>query len=290
MQNRFFTRMAPWMLLPAALWLGSVQAAAKTPKAQTETPNSSPTTMTGGNTPDNTSTTTPAALDNRTAPSTQEQKLSYAIGINIGDSLRQQEIHVSMDSFIQGIKDSLTKTTPLMSPEEIRTVLAGFQEEQRKQLEEQRKVSAVKNTNEGKAFLEANKSKPGVITLPSGLQYKINQEGKGDSPKPTDIVTVNYRGTLIDGTEFDSSEKHGQSATFPVNGVIPGWTEALQLMKPGAKWTVYIPSNLAYGENGAGRVIGPNSTLIFDIELLSVKKPDVASPPNENTSKSANTQ
>ena len=135
------------------------------------------------------------------------------------------------------------------------------------------KVAAVKNLSEGKAFLDANKTKPGVITLASGLQYKVNAPGSGESPQKTDSVTVNYRGTLINGTEFDSSEKHGQAATFPVNAVIPGWTEALQLMKPGAKWTLYIPSNLAYGEAGAGRLIEPNATLIFDVDLISVNHP-----------------
>lgn len=130
---------------------------------------------------------------------------------------------------------------------------------------------AEKNLNFGKAFLEENKKKTDVHTLPSGLQYKIVKEGNGPSPGPTDFVTVNYRGTLIDGTEFDSSYTHQAPATFAVNAVIPGWSEVLQLMKPGAKWIVYIPSNLAYGERGAGRVIGPNSTLIFDIELIAVK-------------------
>lgn len=131
--------------------------------------------------------------------------------------------------------------------------------------------SSEKNSSLGKAFLEENKKKPDVHTLASGLQYKIIKEGQGTAPGPTDFVTVNYRGTLIDGTEFDSSYTQQAPATFAVNAVIPGWSEALQLMKPGSKWVVYIPSNLAYGERGAGRVIGPNATLIFDIELIAVK-------------------
>lgn len=130
---------------------------------------------------------------------------------------------------------------------------------------------AEKNLHLGKTFLEENQKKADIHSLPSGMQYKVQKEGEGQSPGPTDVVTVNYRGTLIDGTEFDSSYSRHTPATFAVNAVIPGWTEALQLMKPGAKWTVYIPSKLAYGEYGAGRLIGPNSTLIFDIELLSVK-------------------
>jgi len=130
-------------------------------------------------------------------------------------------------------------------------------------------------------FLEANKKKAGILTLPSGLQYKIIQEGKGEAPGPTDFVTVNYRGTLVDGTEFDSSYTHQAPATFAVNAVIPGWTEALQLMKPGSKWRVYLPPNLAYGARGAGRAIAPNATLIFDIELLAVKSALDENPENE---------
>lgn len=199
-----------------------------------------------------------------------ESKISYSIGVNMGDNLRQQDISVNIEAFMQGFKDALTKNHTLLTPEEMRQVLVTFQEQQHKKFETKMKTAAVKNLNDGKAFLDANKSKPGVITLASGLQYKVLNEGSGTPPKLTDSVTVNYRGTLINGTEFDSSEKHGQAATFPVNAVIPGWTEALQLMKPGAKWTLYIPSNLAYGEAGAGRLIEPNSTLIFDVDLLSV--------------------
>lgn len=130
---------------------------------------------------------------------------------------------------------------------------------------------AEKNAAAGQAFLEANKKNPDIHVLPSGLQYKIIKEGTGTSPGPTDFVTVNYRGTLIEGTEFDSSYTHQTPITFAVNAVIPGWSEVLQLMKPGSKFTVYIPPNLAYGQQGAGRLIGPNATLVFDIELISVK-------------------
>ncbi len=130
-----------------------------------------------------------------------------------------------------------------------------------------------KNLMAGKAFLDENQKKPGVVTLPSGLQYKIIKAGSGESPGPTDFVTVHYRGTLIDGTEFDSSYKRGDPTTFPINAIIPGWSEALQLMQPGAKWMLYIPANLAYGEQGAAQVIAPNATLIFEVELISIKQP-----------------
>jgi FKBP-type peptidyl-prolyl cis-trans isomerase FklB len=157
-----------------------------------------------------------------------------------------------------------------------------FKEEMTKKQEEAMKKAAEKNKKDGAAFLAENKKKEGVVTLPSGLQYKIITQGTGNTPKATDTVTVNYRGSLVDGTEFDSSYKRGQPATFPVNGVIKGWTEALQLMKEGAKWQLFIPSDLAYGEKGAGNVIGPNATLIFDVELISAKEASQESPEGHN--------
>jgi FKBP-type peptidyl-prolyl cis-trans isomerase FklB len=135
------------------------------------------------------------------------------------------------------------------------------------------KMAGEKNQKEGEAFLAENKKKEGVITLPSGLQYKVIKAGSGNKPKATDTVTVHYQGTLVNGTEFDSSYRRGQPVSFPVNGVIPGWTEALQLMEAGAKWQIVIPSNLAYGDRGAGPQIGPNATLIFEIELISIQEP-----------------
>lgn len=217
----------------------------------------------------------------------KEQKISYAIGASMGENLKQQDITVDMEFFSQGFKDAVIQNKLALTQDEMRQILSSFQEEQHKKFEEKMKVAAVKNLNEGKAFLDANKTKPGVITLASGLQYKVNTPGAGNSPQKTDSVTVNYRGTLINGTEFDSSEKHGQPATFPVNAVIPGWTEALQLMKPGAKWTLYIPPNLAYGEAGAGRLIEPNATLIFDVDLISVNHPKEAEKTPEQDKKSA---
>ncbi|MEY3182163.1 MAG: hypothetical protein RLZ35_148, partial [Pseudomonadota bacterium] len=199
--------------------------------------------------PDSAASNTKTKADAPASASTQpkgsqvinkEQKISYAIGSSMGENLKQQDISVNMDFFFQGFKDAMMQNPPALTQEEMRQVLSSFQEEQHKKIEEKMKTAAVKNLSEGKAFLEANKTKPGVITLASGLQYKVNTPGEGEPPKKTDSVTVNYRGTLINGTEFDSSDKHGQPATFPVNAVIPGWTEALQLMKPGAKWTLYI--------------------------------------------------
>jgi len=159
----------------------------------------------------------------------------------------------------------------LMTEEEIRESLSALQKELMEKQAEKTKLMGEKNKKEGEAFLAENKKKEGVVTLPSGLQYKVIKEGTGKQPSADATVETNYRGTLIDGTEFDSSYKRGQAATFPVNGVIAGWTEALQLMKEGAKWQLFVPANLAYGERGAGNVIGPNATLIFEVELISVK-------------------
>jgi FKBP-type peptidyl-prolyl cis-trans isomerase len=155
--------------------------------------------------------------------------------------------------------------------EDLQKTLMAKQQEQAAKQQEQAKVVSEKNKKDGEAFLAANKKKDGVVTMPSGLQYKVLVAGKGKSPKATDTVTVNYKGTLIDGTEFDSSYKRGKPASFPLNQVIPGWTEAVQLMKEGAKWELYVPSSLAYGERGAGANIGGNATLIFEVELLSIK-------------------
>jgi len=199
---------------------------------------------------------------------TQKQKVSYSIGLDIGNNFKQNAIDIDADKLLLGIKDALSGAKPKLTEEEIRAVMMQFQQDRQSA---QSKVGAA-NLEKGKKFLEANKKKPGVVVLPDGLQYKIITQGKGSKPSATDKVTVNYKGTLIDGTEFDSSYKRGQPASFPVNGVIKGWTEILQLMPVGSKWEVYIPAELAYGERGAGGSIGPNETLIFTIELLSIDK------------------
>lgn len=212
----------------------------------------------------------PSGAEEQTLKS-QKEKLSYAMGVDMGNNLKRQSIDIDPDVLARGLKDSLLGGKTLMNDAEILEVKNTFQREMMKKQEEERKKLSETNKKEGAAFLEENKKKEGFKTLPSGLQYKVIAEGNGKSPKTTDTVTVNYRGTLIDGTEFDSSYKRGQPATFPVNGVIPGWTEALQLMNEGAKWQIVIPSNLAYDEKGAGNSIGPNAVLVFEVELISVK-------------------
>jgi FKBP-type peptidyl-prolyl cis-trans isomerase len=196
---------------------------------------------------------------------TTKDKLSYALGMNFGENLHKQSVEVDPSIIVRGMKDGLAGGKTLMTEEEARTAITDLMAGLRKQHEEQMK-------KEGDEFLAANKSKPGVVALPSGLQYKILQAGTGPKPAATDSVVCNYRGTLINGKEFDSSYKRGQPATFPVGGVIKGWTEALQLMPVGSKWQLFIPSELAYGPRGAGADIGPNSTLIFEVELLSIQE------------------
>jgi FKBP-type peptidyl-prolyl cis-trans isomerase FklB len=202
----------------------------------------------------------------------EKDKLSYSMGLKIGKNFKKESIDVDPDIFTKGLKDGLSGNQSLMTEQQVKEAITSFQQEMLAKKAEQMKILAEKNKKEGERFLAENKKKEGVITLPSGLQYKVIKEGAGDVPKKTDTVTTNYRGTLINGTEFDSSYKRGQPATFPVNGVIPGWTEALQLMKEGAKWQLFVPSQLAYGERGAGNAIGPDATLIFDVELISIKK------------------
>jgi FKBP-type peptidyl-prolyl cis-trans isomerase FklB len=201
---------------------------------------------------------------------TQKDKLSYAIGLDMGNSLKKNGLDVDPNIVVLGIKDALAGTTPLMTNEEVKAVIMAVQKDLQSKQQERAKIMGEKSKKDGDKFLADNKKKKGVKTLPSGLQYKVLAEGNGKMPKTTDTVTVNYKGTLVDGTEFDSSYKRGEPATFPVTGVIKGWTEALQLMKEGAKWQLVIPSDLAYGERGGGP-IGPNAVLIFEVELISVK-------------------
>lgn len=206
------------------------------------------------------------------SPKTQKDRVSYVIGVDIGTNLKKQSIDVNPDLLFKGIKDGLSGNKLMMSDQEIKETIALFQKEMQAKQEEVAKKMGEKNKKEGEAFLAENKNKEGVITLASGLQYKVLKKGSGKKPKLTDTVTTHYRGTLIDGTEFDSSYRRNQPVSFPVNGVIPGWTEALQLMEEGAKWQLFIPPHLAYGERGAGPRIGPNATLIFEVELLSIQE------------------
>lgn len=202
---------------------------------------------------------------------TQKEKVSYAIGMNIGNGMHRQSVQVDPNILLRGLKDALAGGKTLMTEEEAKAVMAELQNEMRKAQQEKMQQEGAANKKEGDAFLAANKSKEGVKVLPSGLQYKILKEGTGPKPAATDTVVCNYRGTLVDGKEFDSSEKHGGPATFPVNGVIKGWTEALQLMPVGSKWQLVLPSDLAYGDRGAGPDIGPGATLIFEVELMSIQ-------------------
>ncbi len=221
-----------------------------------------------------------SGLSAATALKTEKDKISYMIGHQIGTNFKRDGIEVDLNMLQNGLKEGLAGTKSPLSEDDTKKLMTDLQKSLQEKAEAKRKAEGEKNTTEGKKFLAENAKKDGVKTLPSGLQYKVITEGKGDSPKPTDVVSTNYRGTLINGTEFDSSYKRGQPAKFPVNGVIKGWTEALQLMKPGAKWQLYVPSDLAYGERGAGEAIGPNSTLIFEVELLGVEKPQTSSAPS----------
>ena len=195
-----------------------------------------------------------------------EDSVSYSLGISIGKNLKAQGLDsLNVDLLGKAFSDVFKNQTLLISPEKADQVLSEY-------FGNLQKTKLEKNIKEGQKFLEENKKKPGVVTLPSGLQYIVIKDGIGEIPKESDKVTTHYHGTLLDGTVFDSSVDKGQPASFPVNGVIKGWVEALQLMKVGSKWKLFVPSDLAYGERGAGAAIGPNSTLIFDVELISIDK------------------
>jgi FKBP-type peptidyl-prolyl cis-trans isomerase len=205
---------------------------------------------------------------------TQKDKLSYALGMNLGTNLHKETVEVDPAIVLRGLKDALVAAKTLLTEDEARAALTQLQTEVRSKQQEKMKVAGEMNKKEGVEFLAANKSKEGIVILPSGLQYKILTAGTGPKPTASDSVVCNYRGTLISGAEFDSSYKRGQPATFPVNGVIKGWTEALQLMPVGSKWQLFVPSELGYGDRGAGADIGPGATLIFEVELLSIQGKD----------------
>jgi len=211
------------------------------------------------------------ALAQDAALKSNKDKLSYGIGADLGRNLKRLEIEVDPELVRKGLLDALSGAKPMMSDEEVRGVLTGLQAQIQRKAAQAQSVAGEENKKAGEAFLAQNKTKPGVVTLPSGLQYKILKAGEGKKPAESDTVECNYRGTLINGTEFDSSYKRGQPATFAVTQVIPGWREALQLMTVGSKWQLVVPPELAYGERGAGREIGPNATLVFEVELLGIK-------------------
>lgn len=203
---------------------------------------------------------------------TQQDKVSYSIGLTVGNNLKRDSITVNPDAFLRGVLDARRDSAErMMSDAQVHETMVAFKREMDSLAGERAHALGAKNKAEGEAFLAANAKAPGVKVLPSGLQYRVITEGKGQTPASSSIVKTQYRGKLLDGTEFDSSYKHGEPAVFPVTGVIPGWTEALLLMKEGSKWELFIPPTLAYGEQGAGGVIPPNATLVFEIELLQVQ-------------------
>lgn len=200
---------------------------------------------------------------------TQDDSISYSIGQSIGKNLKDADLHINFDILYQGMKDQVSGSS-LLTDQQIQNVMVAFNQKLIAKRNAQANALKEKNKKAAEAFLEENKKKEGVVTLPSGLQYKVLVKGNGPSPKDTSVVKVHYIGTLIDGREFDNSYKRGEPAEFPLNQVIKGWTEALQLMHVGDKWMLYIPPELAYGENGAGNTIEPNSVLIFEVELLDI--------------------
>ncbi|MEA2110632.1 MAG: FKBP-type peptidyl-prolyl cis-trans isomerase [Campylobacterota bacterium] len=208
----------------------------------------------------------------QSALKTQKEKAGYIIGIEMAKQLIVSKDDLDLDAMKLGMQDVFSGAKPKLSPEEMRTAMQAFQESKKKNEVVMMKRLMDANKKEGRAFLAANKKKKGVTTLPSGLQYKVIKSGSGKSPKLTDTVVTHYHGTLIDGTVFDSSYDRGEAVSFPINGVIKGWTEALQKMKVGDKWQLVIPSELAYGDRGAPPSIVPGATLLFDVELLKIKR------------------
>jgi FKBP-type peptidyl-prolyl cis-trans isomerase FklB len=267
MQNSF--RITVIALLAVCLLpVSFAQQTQQTPSPKVSQPATSPKSAQG--TPTKRAPAKPAPLTLKTP----KDKASYAMGMNFGTGLRKQSIDIDPAILARGLRDAFTNAKTLLTEEQARAILTQLQADVRKRQQDMAQASAEVNKKQGQAFLEENKSKDGVVTLPSGLQYKVLQAGTGPKPALTDTVVCNYRGTLLDNTEFDSSYKRGQPATFPVSGVIKGWTEALQLMPVGSKWQLYVPADLAYGDRGAGGQIGPGATLIFEVELLSIQPKD----------------
>lgn len=268
-------------LLAAGMLLLGLASAQQNPAASTQPSSAQSKQAASGQaasqTPSAKKTTTPAhkvppRATSALALKTQKDKASYALGMKIGGDLRKQGATESVDPAItaRGFKDALSGSKTLMTEDEQRAALMQLQNEVREKQQTKAHEEGAAARKEGDAFLAANKSKDGVVTLPSGLQYKILTAGSGPKPTATDTVTCNYRGTLLNGKEFDSSYKRGHPESFPVGGVIKGWTEALQLMPVGSKWQLWIPADLGYGDHGAGSDIGPGETLVFEVELLSI--------------------
>ncbi len=275
-------------LVAAGLFLAASTPAQQTPAANSpSTPPAAAKPATAAKTAQTPAAKTGAAATAKTPVpltlKTPSQKASYAIGMNIGRNLKRDSVEVDPAVLLRGLKDALAGNKLLLTDEEAKAALTALQAEVRAKEEAKTKAAAVENKKTGEAFLAANKTKQGVVTLPSGLQYKIIREGTGPKPTAEDTVLCHYRGALVDNTEFDSSYKRGEPLKIPVGGVIKGWTEAIQLMPVGSKWQLFIPSDLAYGDRGApGSPIGPNSTLVFDVELISIEpKPAAKEQPKE---------
>ncbi|HWY06383.1 MAG TPA: FKBP-type peptidyl-prolyl cis-trans isomerase [Candidatus Acidoferrales bacterium] len=275
-------------LVAAGLFLAASTPAQQTPAANSpSTPPAAAKPATAAKTAQTPAAKTGAAATAKTpvplALKTPSQKASYAIGMNIGKNLKRDSVEIDPAVLFRGLKDALAGNKLLLTDEEAKAALTALQTELRAKEEAKTKAAAVENKKTGEAFLAANKTKEGIVTLPSGLQYKIIKEGTGPKPMADDTVLCHYRGTLVDNTEFDSSYKRGEPLKIPVGGVIKGWTEAIQLMPVGSKWQLFIPSDLAYGDRGApGSPIGPNSALIFDVELISIEpKPAAKEQPKE---------
>jgi FKBP-type peptidyl-prolyl cis-trans isomerase FklB len=255
----------------AALLMGMAAGQDQSAPAKTASPATSTKTQSSGTSSTAAKKTTTAKPAAPLTLKTDKEKFSYALGMNVGETLHKQSVPVDTTILLRGLRDALAGGKTALTDQQAHEAIANVQNQIRAKMQEKAKIMGEANKKEGNEFLAANKSKGGVVTLPSGLQYKIETQGTGPKPTPNDTVVCNYRGTLVNGTEFDSSYKRGQPASFPVNGVIKGWTEALQLMPVGSKWQLFIPPDLAYGERGQGPDIGPDATLIFEVELISIQ-------------------
>ena len=272
-------------LLLAGAFCGGTALARQTPAAGTQAaPAATPKSASGAQSSGAAKTGTAATAAKKPAApavaplTTDKQKASYAIGQNIGQGLQKDGVDVDATALARGIRDAISGAKPALTPEEEKAVLTKLATDVRAKQQEKLEALSAANKKQGEDFLAANKAKDGVTTLPSGLQYKILTAGTGPKPAPTDKVVCNYRGTFLSGQEFDNSYKRGEPVTFPVNGVIKGWSEALLLMPVGSKWQLFVPANLAYGEQGR-QGIEPNSTLVFEVELMSIAPKDAAPKP-----------
>lgn len=256
-------------LASAALFTGCDKQTSPAPDANSSSPGDTNTTTTSTSA----AQTSPAsgATSSAAGLSTDKDRESYAMGMYFGTGWKKNGVDVDLDTMARGVRDAESGGPTLLTEEQMKTELMQLQRSVMASRQKMQGQEGQKNQQDGEAFLAQNKSRPGVQVLPDGLQYEVITNGAGATPGPGDVVTVNYRGTFVDGKEFDSSYKRGRPAEFPVTGVIPGWTEALEKMKVGSKWNVYVPSNLAYGPNGRPPLVGPDETLIFEVELLDVK-------------------